>query len=324
MSQFSFPRNRICETLGIKVPVFQGGMVWCSEAPLAIAVARCGGLGTLGSGSMYPDQLKAEIEGVKSEIGNTSFAVNIPLIYPHVEEHIEIVINQKVPIIITSAGSPSTHTARLKAAGCKVIHVVSSVKFAQKSEAAGVDAVVAEGFEAGGHNGRDETTTLCLVPEVCAAVNIPVVAAGGIGTGQAMYAAMSLGAEGVQMGSRFLVSKESSAHSAYKSLLVSLSEGQTHLTLKELAPVRMVKNKFWHEVQLAYEDGASVQQLRALLGKGRSRLGISIGDLDNGELVAGQVVSQFSSLPTVREIFSLLEQQWEDTHRRMHRIHLND
>jgi enoyl-[acyl-carrier protein] reductase II len=280
--------NRICALFGIKIPLIQGGMIWCSGWELASAVSNAGGLGIIGSGSMYPEILEQQIIQCKAAT-NKPFAVNLPMLYPDSDKHIATIIKYKVPIVFTSAGNPSTWTSHLKAHGIIVVHVVSSLKFALKAQDAGVDAIVAEGFEAGGHNGRDETTTLCLIPMVSKKVNVPLIAAGGIGTGKAMLAAMNLGADGVQVGSRFVASVEASAHINFKNAVINANEGDTFLTLKELTPVRLLKNNFSELVSSAYEKGADTNQLKDLLGKGRAKKGMFEGDLENGELEIGQV-----------------------------------
>lgn len=282
--------NRITSLFGVRYPLVQAGMIWNSGWRLASAVSQAGGLGIIGSGSMYPPVLLEHVRKCKAAT-DRPFGVNIPMLYPAVEEHIATVIAEKVPIVFTSAGNPATWTARLKDAGITVVHVVASVKFARKAEAAGVDAVVAEGFEAGGHNGREETTTLVLVPMVRDAVQVPVLAAGGIADGRAMLAAMALGADGVQMGSRFVCSEESSAHPAFKQHVVGSQEGDTLLTLKELAPVRMMRNAFFSELQAAYARCATAEELKQLLGRARAKRGMFEGDLEQGELEIGQVAA---------------------------------
>ena len=263
-------------------------MIWASGWRLASAVSNSGGLGLIGSGSMYPDVLREHIVKCRAATSKP-FGVNIPLLYPDIDKHIQVVIEEKVPIIFTSAGNPKTWTSVLKQQGCKVIHVVSSSKFAKKSEEAGCDAVVAEGFEAGGHNGREETTTMVLVPAVCEAVKIPVISAGGIATGRQMLAAMIMGAEGVQVGSRFVASEEASSHMNFKNAVITANEGDTALTLKQLTPVRMIRNKFFYQVQEAEWKGATLDELRTLLGRARSKKGMFEGNLDEGELEIGQV-----------------------------------
>lgn len=280
--------NRINNLFQIKYPIIQAGMIWCSGWELASAVSNAGGLGLIGSGSMYPDVLKSQIQKCKKAT-QKPFGVNVPLLYPNIEEHINIIIEEKVPIVFTSAGNPKTWTNILKVEGIKVVHVVSNVKFALKSAEAGVDAIVAEGFEAGGHNGREETTTLCLIPMVRKAIDIPLIAAGGIATGSAMAAMFCLGADGVQVGSRFVATHESSAHQNFKEKITALPEGDTVLTLKELTPVRLIKNEFYAQVEAAYQAGASKQELTELLGRGRAKKGMFEGDLKEGELEIGQV-----------------------------------
>lgn len=280
--------NRVVELFNIEYPLIQGGMIWCAGWELASAVSNAGGLGIIGSGSMYPDILKIHIEKCLMAT-DKPFAVNLPMLYPNIEEHIKHIVKYKVPIVFTSAGNPKTYTEYLKSKGITVVHVVSSVKFAKKAEEAGVDAVVAEGFEAGGHNGRDETTTMVLIPSVAREVSIPVIAAGGIGTGAGMFAAMALGADGVQMGSRFVATIEASAHQGFKDTVVKAKEGDTMLTLKEVTPVRLIKNKFFNEILARYESGATIDQLKEHLGRGRAKKGMFEGDLENGELEIGQV-----------------------------------
>ena len=286
-------KNRITKLLSIKYPIIQAGMIWCSDWNLASAVSNAGGLGIIGSGSMYPDVLKENIINCKNAT-NQPFAVNIPLLYPNVEEHIKSIIDLKVPIVFTSAGNPNTWTKELKSKNIKVIHVVSSVKFALKAQSSGVDAVVAEGFEAGGHNGREETTSLCLIPDIAKEINIPLIAAGGIVDGRSMLAAMILGADAVQMGTRFVASKESSAHKNFKNIVLKAKDGDTKLTLKEITPVRMMKNKFYQEISDLYENNPTKEQLLKKLGRARAKLGMFEGDLDEGELEIGQASSQIN------------------------------
>ena len=293
--------NRITELFKIKYPLIQGGMIWCSGWELASAVSNAGGLGLIGSGSMYPEILREQILKCQAAT-NKPFGVNIPLLYPNIEEHLTTVIELKVPIVFTSAGNPKAHTARLKAAGITVVHVVSSKKFALKAQEAGVDAIVAEGFEAGGHNGREETTTLCLIPSVAAAVDIPVIAAGGIGSGKAMLAAMILGADGVQVGSRFIATPESSAHLAFKERILKAEEGDTKLTLKEITPVRLLNNPFYQEIQAIYERNGTPEELAAHLGRGRAKKGMFEGDLVAGELEVGQVSAMIRSVKPAGEV----------------------
>lgn len=293
--------NRITKLFGIEYPIIQAGMIWCSGWELASAVSNAGGLGLIGSGSMYPEILREQIRKCKAAT-NKPFGVNVPLLYPDIEKHIQIIIEEGVRIVFTSAGNPKTWTAHLKQHGITVVHVVSSRKFAIKCQEAGVDAVVAEGFEAGGHNGREETTTLCLIPAVADAVTIPVIAAGGIGDGRAMLACMVLGAEGVQIGSRFVASIESSAHQAFKESVITADEGSTTLTLKELTPVRLIRNKFYQDVADAYARNASKEELQALLGRGRAKKGMFEGDLLEGELEIGQVSATIRHILPAAEI----------------------
>ena len=295
-------KNRITQLFNIQYPIIQAGMIWCSPWQLAAAVSNAGGLGIIGSGSMYPEVLKEHVSKCK-EATDKPFAVNIPLLYPNIEEHIQTIIDYKVPIVFSSAGNPKTWTPILKEHGIKVVHVVSSAKFAQKSEAAGVDAVVAEGFEAGGHNGREETTTMCLIPLVSEAVDIPVIAAGGIGSGKAIAAAMLLGAEAVQIGSRFAASEESSGHINFKNKIVESKEGDTVLTLKELAPVRLIKNGFYQQVQQGYQNGATPEELAQILGRARAKKGMFEGDLEEGELEIGQVSALINDVTPATDIF---------------------
>lgn len=296
-------------------------MIWNSGWRLAAAVSNAGGLGIIGSGSMYPQVLREHVRKCKAAT-RLPFAVNIPMLYPAVEEHIATVIAEQVPIVFTSAGNPATWTARLKEAGITVVHVVASVKFARKAEQAGVDAVVAEGFEAGGHNGREETTTLVLVPMVRDAVQVPVIAAGGIADGRAMLAAMALGADAVQMGSRFVCSEESSAHPAFKQYVVDSQEGDTLLTLKELAPVRMLRNAFFQEVQRAYAAGAGPEELKQLLGRARAKRGMFEGDLEQGELEIGQVGAAIREVLPAADIVRQVISEYEDARRRVAALHI--
>ncbi len=281
-------KNRITNLFNIEYPIIQAGMIWASGWRLASAVSNAGGLGIIGSGSMYPGVLKEHIQKYKVAT-NRPFAVNVPLLYPDIDKHIQTIIEEKVPIVFTSAGNPKTWTPLLKQHGITVVHVISSSKFALKAQEAGCDAVVAEGFEAGGHNGREETTTLVLIPAVCSAVSIPVIAAGGIATGRQMLAAMVLGAEAVQIGSRFVASPEASSHINFKEKIISANEGDTQLSLKKLTPVRLIKNDFFQQVQQAELNGASVEALQNLLGRGRAKKGMFEGDIENGELEIGQV-----------------------------------
>lgn len=279
--------NRITQLFSIQYPIIQAGMVWASGWRLASAVSNAGGLGIIGSGSMYPDVLRNHIQQCK-QATNKPFGVNVPLMYADVEKHLEIIIEEGVKVVFTSAGNPKTYTGYLKEMGITVVHVVSSSRFAKKAEEAGCDAVVAEGFEAGGHNGREETTTLVLVPAVCNAVNIPVIAAGGIATGRQMFAAMALGAEGVQIGSRFVCSTEASSHQNFKDAIVKAAEGDTMLAMKKTVPVRLLKNKFYEEIKAAELRGADETELKSLLGRGRAKRGMFEGELDEGELEIGQ------------------------------------
>ena len=293
--------NKIVKLFGIKYPIIQAGMIWCSGWELASAVSNSGALGIIGSGSMYPEVLKKHIRKCKKATNNP-FAVNLPLLYPNAKEHIETIIKERVPIVFTSAGNPNTWTKELKSHNIKVVHVVSSVKFALKAESCGVDAVVAEGFEAGGHNGREETTTLCLIPDVANKVNIPLIAAGGIVDGKSMLAAMLLGADAVQMGTRFVACKESSAHENFKKMVVEAKEGDTKLTLKELTPVRLLNNEFHQERVDLYKQHPTKDILMNKLGRGRAKLGMFEGDLINGELEIGQASSQLNNIFSASEI----------------------
>lgn len=297
--------NRICELFGIEYPVVQGGMVWCSGWRLASAVSNAGGLGLLGAGSMHPEVLREHIRKCQAAT-DKPFGVNVPLMYPEIETLMQIIVEEGVRIVFTSAGNPKTWTKYLKEHGITVAHVVSSAKFARKCEEAGVDAIVAEGFEAGGHNGREETTTLCLIPSVRCSTSLPLLAAGGVGTGSAMLAAFALGAEGVQIGTRFALTQESSAHENFKNLCLTLNEGDTRLMLKKLSPTRLVKNAFFHQVEEAENRGASVEEMRELLGKGRAKKGIFEGNLEEGELEIGQIASLFRSQQTVSAVMKEL------------------
>ena len=308
--------NRITSLFKIKYPIIQAGMVWVSGHKLASAVSNSGGLGLIGAGSMYPDVFREHIRKCKKSTGNP-FGVNIPLFYPDLQELFEILLEEDVKIVFTSAGNPSLYTEALKKEGVTVVHVVSSVKFAKKAVAAGVDAIVAEGFEAGGHNGRDETTTFTLIPMVKEAVEIPLIAAGGIGTGAGMYAAMALGADGVQVGSRFVASKESSAHIDFKKEVVNTEDGGTLLTLKELTPVRLIKNPFFFEVQKLYEQGAGKEELKDLLGRARAKKGMFEGDLDQGELEIGQVAGLIHDILPAGTIVDQLINEYNETFKKM-------
>ena len=300
--------NKICELFKIKYPIIQAGMVWTSGWRLAAAVSKSGGLGLIGAGSMYPDILREHIQKCKKAT-DKSFGVNVPLFYPQLEEIMSIIIEEKVPIVFTSAGSPKLWTASLKKKNIKVVHVVSSVKFASKSQDAGVDAIVAEGFEAGGHNGREETTTFTLIPMVKAAITLPLIAAGGIATGGAMLAAAALGADGVQVGSRFVASDEASCHPSFKDEVVKAGEGSTVLTLKEITPVRMLKNSFFQKIAALYEKGVDVEELKTTLGRGRAKKGMFEGDLDEGELEIGQIAGLINEvIPAAQIIDNLIEE----------------
>ena len=300
--------NRIAALFGVRYPIIQAGMIWCSGWELASAVSNAGGLGIIGAGSMYPDILLSHIRKCKSATSRP-FAVNLPLLYPDIESHVKTILDEKVPVVFTSAGNPKTWTGTLKEAGCKVVHVVANVRFALKCVEAGVDAVVAEGFEAGGHNGREETTTMCLIPMVRQAVSIPLIAAGGIGSGNAMLAAFALGAEGVQIGSRFVASVESSAHEKFKNAVIQAREGDTKLMLKQLTPVRLLKNKFYEQVEAAEAKGASPEELKSLLGRARAKAGMFEGDLDDGELEIGQVSG---TIRTILPAEQIVREIWEE------------
>lgn len=305
----------LSQLLQIQIPIIQAGMIWCSGWELAAAVSKAGGLGTLGAGSMYPEQLDLHLNRLKSTLIDQDsglvlpFAVNLPLLYPQVEDHLGLIEAHQVPVVICSAGSPSKYTGRLHDAGCKVLHVVSSTRFAVKAQQAGVDAVIAEGFEAGGHNGREETTTLCLIPAVRQAIDLPLVAAGGIGTGQAIAAALALGADGVQIGSRYAATIESSAHQSFKERITSAAEGDTRLALKDLTPVRLLDNAFAQQVHRAEREGANLQALTDLLGRGRAKRGMFEGDMEEGELEIGQVSSIIHEIVPAGP---LTQNLWED------------
>lgn len=300
--------KRITDLFKIEIPIIQAGMVWASGWKLASAVSNAGGLGMIGSGSMYPDVLKHHIQQCKK---NTSkpFGVNVPLLYPDIDKHIQLIIDEKVPIVFTSAGNPVTYTSSLKAAGISVVHVVSSSKFALKAQQAGCDAVVAEGFEAGGHNGREETTSFVLIPAVCEAVQVPVIAAGGIATGRQMAAAMILGAEAVQVGSRFVATPEASSHARFKAAVIAAKEGDTMLSIKQLTPVRLLKNKFYEAIKEAEDNCADKEKLQLLLGRGRAKKGMFDGDMDEGELEIGQVSALIQSIKPAADV---IHELWED------------
>ena len=304
--------NRITKLFGIKYPLVQAGMIWASGWKLASAVSNAGGLGLIGAGSMYPEVLREHIQKCK-QATSKPFGVNLPLLYPDIDKHIAVILEEKVPIVFTSAGNPKTWTARLKEHGITVVHVVSSAKFAKKCEDAGVDAVVAEGFEAGGHNGREETTTLCLIPSVRQVINIPLIAAGGIATGKAMYAMMAMGAEGVQVGSRFVCSPEASSRQAFKDAVVAAGEGDTVLALKKLTPVRLIKNGFYKQVQEAEDKCATTEELTALLGRARAKRGMFEGDMTEGELEIGQVSGFINNIKPAAEIVAELWDEFKAT-----------
>ncbi len=302
--------NKITQLFNIKYPIIQGGMIWNSGYKLASAVSNAGGLGLIGAGSMYPEVLREHIQKCKKAT-DKPFGVNVPMLYPNIEEIIQIIIEEEVKIVFTSAGNPKTWTSYLKERGITVVHVVSSSKFALKAQEAGVDAVVAEGFEAGGHNGREETTTFTLIPMVKEQINIPLIAAGGIATGRGMLAAMVLGADGVQMGSRFAASFESSAHDNFKKTIIETKEGDTQLTLKELAPVRLIKNKFYNDIQELYSRCPSVEDLKALLGRARAKKGMFEGDLVEGELEIGQIAGLIHNVKSVESIINEVIQEFQ-------------
>lgn len=304
--------NRICALFGIRYPIISGGMVWCSGWRLASAVSNAGGLGVIGAGSMHPDTLREHIIKCKAATNNP-FGVNVPLLYPEMDTIIQILLEEKVPIVFTSAGNPKTWTPLLKANGIKVAHVVSSSKFAKKCEEAGVDAIVAEGFEAGGHNGREETTTLCLIPAVRQTTSLPLIAAGGIASGMAIAATMALGAEGVQIGTRFALSIESSAHEDFKKLCLNLSEGDTRLVLKQISPTRLVKSDFLDQVLKAEAEGASIEDLKQLLGRGRAKKGMFEGNLCEGELEIGQIASTIHEMKSAKDIIEELVDEYKTT-----------
>lgn len=295
--------NKITQLFNIKYPIIQAGMIWASGYKLASAVSNAGGLGIIGAGSMYPDVLREHIKKCKAATNNP-FAVNVPMLYPNIEEIMQIIVEEGVKIVFTSAGNPKTWTSFLKEKGITVVHVVSSVKFALKAQEAGVDAVVAEGFEAGGHNGREETTTFTLIPMVKEKISIPLIAAGGIATGRGMLAAMVLGADAVQVGSRFVATPEASSHQAFKDMILNLEDGDTHLTLKELAPVRLIKNKFYNDLMALYAKGATTDDLKTLLGRARAKRGMFEGDLVEGELEVGQIAGLIREIKPAAEIVS--------------------
>ncbi|MBK6986781.1 MAG: nitronate monooxygenase [Bacteroidetes bacterium] len=300
--------NRITSLFGIEYPIIQAGMIWCSGWELASAVSNAGGLGVIGAGSMYPDVLRSHIQKCK-QATSKPFGVNVPLLYPNIEEIMAIIIEEKVPIVFTSAGNPKTWTAHLKAQGIKVVHVIANKKFALKCEEAGVDAIVAEGFEAGGHNGREETTTMVLIPIIREATNLPLIAAGGIASGSSMLACFALGAEAVQMGTRFVASVESSGHESFKSKVVNSEEGETMLMLKQLTPVRLMRNKFFNQIAEAEAKGSSVEELKLILGRARAKKGMFEGDMEEGELEIGQVSAAVRKIIPAGEI---VKEVWEE------------
>ena len=312
-------QNRITALFGIKYPIIQAGMVWASGWRLASAVSNAGGLGLIGAGSMYPEVLREHIQKCQRAT-DKPFGVNVPMLYPDLDKIMELIIELGVKIVFTSAGNPKTWTAYLKENGITVVHVVSSVKFALKAQEAGVDAIVAEGFEAGGHNGRDETTTLTLIPSVKEKISIPLIAAGGIATGRSMLAVMVLGADGVQVGSRFVASDEASSHMLFKQKVVEAGEGDTQLTLKELAPVRLIKNKFYHDIQKAYENGASMEELKALLGRARAKRGMFEGDMDEGELEIGQVSALIHDIKPAAQIVVEMVREFEQAKEQVSKL----
>jgi len=299
--------NRITKLFNIKYPIIQAGMIWCSGWRLASAVSNAGGLGLIGAGSMYPDTLREQIRKCKAAT-DKPFGVNVPLLYPNIEEHMKIIVEEDIKIVFTSAGNPSTWTAHLKSNGITVVHVIANIKFAKKAEASGVDAIVAEGFEAGGHNGREETTTLCLIPMIADAVTIPVIAAGGISDGRSMLACMALGAEGVQIGSRFVATEESSAHDSFKQRVINAAEGDTRLSLKQLTPVRLLRNEFANEVEQAELRGADVEELKNLLGRARAKKGMFEGDMEQGELEIGQIAA---AIKEIKPAAAVVDEIWQ-------------
>ena len=303
--------NRIISLFNIELPIIQAGMIWASGWKLASAVSNAGGLGLLGAGSMYPDVFREHVRQCKAAT-TKPFGVNIPLLYPDIDKHIEIILEEKVPVVFSSAGNPKTWTKLLKDNGVTVVHVVSSSKFARKAEEAGCDAVVAEGFEAGGHNGREETTSMVLIPAVRSSVSIPVIAAGGIATGRQMLAAMVLGAEGVQMGSRFVASEEASSHLAFKQAVINSQEGDTVLTMKQLTPVRLIRNAFYQQVTAAEMRGASTEEMKTLLGRGRAKKGMFEGNMEEGELEIGQVSALLRDILPAAEIVKKVWQEFND------------
>jgi enoyl-[acyl-carrier protein] reductase II len=311
--------NKITQLFNIQYPIVQAGMIWCSGWELASAVSNAGGLGLIGSGSMYPEVLLQHIRKCK-QATDKPFGVNIPLLYPQVDDHIQILIDEGVKVVFTSAGNPKKYTSHLKEHGITVVHVVANVKFARKCVEAGVDAIVAEGFEAGGHNGIEETTTMALIPMIREAVDLPLIAAGGIGSGRAMLAAMALGADGVQVGSRFAASEESSAHVRFKKAIVEASDGSTKLTLKRVVPVRLIKNAFYQRVQEAEDRGASPEELKEILGRARAKKGMFEGDLDEGELEIGQVSGSIHEIKPAATIIREMIEEFTDARKDLNRI----
>ena len=314
-------KNKICELFNIKKPIIQAGMIWCSGWELASAVSNAGGLGLIGSGSMYPDILRIHIKKCK-QATNKPFGVNVPLLYPNIEEHIKIIIEEGVKIVFTSAGNPKIWTNHLKQHGIIVVHVVSALKFALKCVEAGVDAIVAEGFEAGGHNGKEETTTFVLIPQIKSSISLPIIAAGGIATGSQMAAAFVLGADGVQIGSRFVATFESSAHENFKNKIIQAKEGDTQLTLKQLTPVRLIKNKFFDEVIQAEQSGASIEELKNLLGKARAKKGMFEGDLIDGELEIGQVSASINEIKSAAEVVNEIYSDFKSVIKKISQLDL--
>ena len=314
-------KNKICELFNIEKPIIQAGMIWCSGWELASAVSNAGGLGLIGSGSMYPDILRIHIKKCK-QATNKPFGVNIPLLYPNIEEHIKIIIEEGVKIVFTSAGNPKIWTNHLKQHGIIVVHVVSALKFALKCVEAGVDAIVAEGFEAGGHNGKEETTTFVLIPQIKSSISLPIIAAGGIATGTQMAAAFTLGADGVQIGSRFVATFESSAHENFKNIIIQAKEGDTQLTLKQLTPVRLIKNKFFDEVIQAEQSGASIEELKNLLGKARAKKGMFEGDLIDGELEIGQVSASINEIKSAAEVVNEIYSDFKSVIKKISQLDL--
>ena len=314
-------KNKICELFNIEKPIIQAGMIWCSGWELASAVSNAGGLGLIGSGSMYPDILREHIIKCK-QATNKPFGVNVPLLYPNIEEHIKIIIEEGVKIVFTSAGNPKIWTNHLKQHGIIVVHVVSALKFALKCVEAGVDAIVAEGFEAGGHNGKEETTTFVLIPQIKSSISLPIIAAGGIATGTQMAAAFVLGADGVQIGSRFVATFESSAHENFKNKIIQAKEGDTQLTLKQLTPVRLIKNKFFDEVIQAEQSGASIEELKNLLGKARAKKGMFEGDLIDGELEIGQVSASINEIKSAAEVVNEIYSDFKSVIKKISQLDL--